>query len=360
MKVGEAPRRILVVRLGAIGDCLRVLPSVVLLRQAFPEAEIGWVVDNHVAPVLRGHPALDRLHVLDRRLYKQGFGSARREFGRVAAELAAAHYDVAIDFHTRLKSGYLAWRSRAPRRIGLGLRSGTEANFLFTNERVTLEDPYESRVMRFARLLAPLGLSPRADDLPLGTAVLGVSAAEAARAAQLHGGAGSPAVALYPGSSAARAADRWPVEKWQALVRLLAAQGVGSMVLWGPGEEDLARAVVAGAGAAAGVSVTLAPPTTLREMMALAGRFRAYAGSNTAALHMAWMQGVPSVVLVGGRPWRTDRPLARVPSAMLSAGGLQPSRKLRGKARRDAIEGVAVEDVAAALGNVLGWSAPRA
>ena len=86
--------------------------------------------------------------------------------------LGSAHnskgaYDVAIDFHTRLKSGYLAWRSRAPRRIGLGMRSGTEANFLFSNERVTLEDPWESRVMRFARLLAPLGLNPGADDLTL-------------------------------------------------------------------------------------------------------------------------------------------------------------------------------------------------
>ncbi|MFN2426243.1 MAG: glycosyltransferase family 9 protein, partial [Candidatus Binatia bacterium] len=95
------------------------------------------------------------------------------------------------------------------------------------------------------------------------------------------------------------------------------------------------------------------PPTSLPEMMALLGCFRLYVGANTAALHMAWMQGVPSVVLAGGRPWRTDRPLEPVPSVMLSAGGIEPDRKLRGEEAQRAVEGIEVDDVVAAARRLL-------
>jgi len=337
--IAAAPTsRILVVRLGAIGDCLRVLPSLVLLRRAFPRAEIGWAVGDLAEPLLRGHPAIDRLHVLGRAEMKAGWVPAAAELRRLGRELAAAHYDVAIDFHTRLKSGVLVRASRAPLRIGLDRRSGTEANFLFTNRHVTLDDRYENRVLRFARLLAPLGLDEAPGDLGLW-----IDPVAAAAARQIYDAAGRPAVAIFTGTSSRRVSDRWPAPNWLEVVEGLGHAGVASMVVWGPGEMDTAASITA-----TSRFCRLAPPTTLPEMMALLGLFRIYVGSNTAALHMAWMQGVPSVVLCGGRPHRTDRPLAPVPSLMLSAGGAEPSRKLHGEAARRAIEGVEAAEVLAA------------
>lgn len=341
--LASPPRRILVVRLGAIGDCLRVMPALSRLHRAFPAAEIGWVVGDLAAPLLAGHPAISRLHVVSRRAMKAGLPAAWSELSRVGAELATANYDVAIDFHTRLKSGYLAWASRAPLRIGLDRRSGTEANFLFTNCHVSLSDVYENRVLRFLHLLAPLGLDA---SFEAGDLRLHVEPEAAARARAIFEEAGRPTVALFAGTSAYRSGDRWPVARWQELVRRLGEAGARSMLLWGPGEIDSAAAI-----AAAGNGCTLAPPTTLAEMTALLGHFRLYVGSNTAALHMAWMQGVPAVVLAGGRPWRTDRPLPPLPSVMLTAGGTEPARKLHGDRARRAIEGIVVDDVlAAALG----------
>ncbi|HEY2774352.1 MAG TPA: glycosyltransferase family 9 protein [Candidatus Binatia bacterium] len=342
-----APRHILIVRLGAIGDCLRVLPSVALLRRAFPAAEIGWVVSDTAAPVLEGNPLLDRVHIVRRRALKAGAWSAWKELRRAGGELAASGYDVAIDFHTRLRSGYLVRASAAPLRIGLGLRSGTEANFLFTNCHVSLDDKYENRVVRFMRLLHPLGIEP---DLapPLANLGLWIPPEIAEAASATFDEAGRPVVAVFPGTSDHRAGDRWPAERWQQVVAALGEQGVGCMVLWGPGEMDIAAAV-----AAASPRAVLAPPTSLVEMMALVGRFGLYLGANTAALHMAWMQQVPAVVLAGGRPWRTDRPLSPARSVMLSAGGVEPSRKLRGSAARAAVEGIRVEEVLAAARTLL-------
>ena len=129
----------------------------------------------------------------------------------------------------------------------------------------------------------------------------------------------------------------------------LGRRGVESVVFWGPDDLDDARAIVAGAGP----SCRLAPPTTLVEMMALLGRFRLYAGTNTAAMHMAWLQGLPCVVLVGGRPWRTDRPMPPVASRMLSAGGVEPDRKWKGDRARLAIQGVEADEVVSAVLDLL-------
>lgn len=326
----------------------------VRLRRDFPTAEIGWVVGDLAAPLLEGHPAITRLHVVDRRPMRAGVVPAWRELRRVGAELEAQRYDVAIDVHTRLKSGYLAWASRAPLRIGVDRRSGTEANFLFTNCHVNIQDHYENRVTRFARVVAALGGALGGEPAALTSEEIRpwVQDSAAAWARDFYEQAGRPQVALFPGTSASRARDRWPLERWRAAAGRLSEAGHTSMVLWGPGEMD-----VAGALAADLPGCSLAPATTLPQMLALLGRFRLYLGSNTAALHMAWMQGVPSVVLVGGRPWRTDQPLPPVPSRMLSTAGAEPSRRLRGDAASRAIEGVEVDDVVEAAESLLRWSA---
>ena len=98
-------------------------------------------------------------------------------------------------------------------------------------------------------------------------------------------------------------------------MRDLEGRGVRSVVFWGPDEEAEASAI---AGAVAGSR--LAPRTGISEMMAMIGRFRAYLGTNTAALHMAWLQGVPSAFFTGPvADARKDVPLPPVPSRALQA-----------------------------------------
>ena len=61
------PQRILIVRLSAIGDVVHALPALRLLRQAFPQATLGWVVEDFAAAFVEGHPDLDRLHVIPKK-----------------------------------------------------------------------------------------------------------------------------------------------------------------------------------------------------------------------------------------------------------------------------------------------------
>ena len=342
-----ASKRILVIRLGAIGDALRVLPAVRRLRCALPDASIAWAVEHWVYPLLAGNPNIDRFHVLDRRALRGGVGRAVVEISRFVREIRAAGYGTVLDFHGRLKSGVVSWSSGAGVRIGYARGDCTEGNHLFNNVHVHLADPAENRVLRFLHLLEPLGIAPSFDPADTGVHVEG---AVARQARAWYAGQGGPALAAYPGTSRLQAAyHRWPSEKWVDLLRRLGRQRVRTVVFWGPDDAEYTRAIAEQAPEAC----VLAPATTLAEMLAMLGCFRAFIGTNTAAMHMAWLQGVPTAVFTGPADPRTDAPLPPVPARVLRAAErVRPGVSKRHQA--DVVAAVPVEEALAAVTSLLG------
>jgi lipopolysaccharide heptosyltransferase I len=318
-------RRFLVVRLGAIGDVLRVLPAVRRLRRSMTDIHIGWAVDSRSYPIVAGNPNVNRFHVVDRRAMNAGTIPALRETRRVLRQIRAEKYDVVLDFHGRLKSGLVSRLSRVRQRIGFARAAASEGNHLFNNVHVQLGDNWENRVLRFLHLLGPLGIDT---SYAPGDHGLYVDPEVRRAAVAWYDSVGRPAVAAYPGTSLHRARERWPERKWADLLRRLGRERISSVVFWGPDEEDLAAAITD----AAGRNCQLAPATTLPELMAMIGCFKTYVGSDTAAMHMAWLQGVPTAAFIGPKPPRTASPLAPVPSYVLRAEeyfepGLRPSRQ---------------------------------
>ena len=105
---------------------------------------------------------------------------------------------------------------------------------------------------------------------------------------------------LNPG--AAWPNKRWPANRFGALAAAIAkAFGWRSLVLWGPGEEDLAAAVVGASGGAA----EAAPATSLTDMLALAQGARVMVAGDTGPLHIGGAVGTPLVSLFG--PTRAER-----------------------------------------------------
>lgn len=309
----QQAQSILIVRLGAIGDALRVCPAVRRLRRDRPGATIGWAVEHWVHPLLAGNPNVDRFHVLDRSQVRAGGITALREWRRFLGEIRRAGYEVALDFHGRFKSGVVTRLSGARWRVGYPAGQSTEGNHFFTNVKVRLDDPLENRVQRFLHLLEPLGTDTQYDHDDLG---LPLDPECVDCAGQWYAGAGQPELAVYPGTSRHQQAyHRWPADKWVALLKRLSDCGVRSVAFWGPDEEAFTASIVN----AAGGGCALAPATTLPEMLAMVGRFRVFAGTNTAAMHMAWMQGVPTAVFTGPADPRTDAPMPPVPSRVLRA-----------------------------------------
>jgi ADP-heptose:LPS heptosyltransferase len=311
--LAQRTNRILVVRLGAIGDALRVLPAVRRLRMARPDVTIGWAVEEWVYPVLAENPNIDRFHVLDRRTVRAGPLSALTEMRRFLREVRSSRYDTVLDFHGRLKSGVVSALSGAAVRIGYARDDCTEGNHLFNNIHVRLADGSENRVLRFLHLLTPLGIEAVFDPVESGLHV-----AETARrhARDWYARNGSPALAVFPGTSHFQAGyHRWLAEKWVGLLRRLGREHIAAVIFWGPDDAHYARSIAAEVPG----TCALAPATTLPEMMAMLACFKAFIGTNTAAMHMAWLQGVPTAVFTGPASPRTDAPLPPVPSRVLRA-----------------------------------------
>jgi len=325
---------------------LRVLPAVRRLRVEMPELTIGWAVEQWALPVLAGNPNVDRFHVLDRKELRAGATPAWREIVRLRREIRAGNYDLVLDFHGRFKSGVTSLASGAARRVGFARGDSSEGNHLFNNVHVHLKDRWENRVLRFLHLLRPLGIEAAFDIDETG---LNVPPVEREKARLWYETSGCPAVAAYPGTSQLRAYARWPREKWLDLLRRLGREGVSSVVFWGPADAEFARSVAEGAGECA----LLAPPTTLPEMMAMLGRFRAFIGSNSAAMHMAWLQRVPTAVFLGPVRPRTDAPLPPVPSRILWREDLYREGRRR-KYQSEVVGEVPVETALQAVRELLG------
>lgn len=285
----KAPR-VLLVRLSALGDVVQCLEALAALRAALPAAEIGWLIEDRNAALLEGHPHLDRVFVYRRRAAR-GLGALGVALG-LRRELRSFAPDVAVDLQGNLKGAVLAWLSGARRRIGLPRGETREGAHLFATERPAAGPPGEHRADRALRLVAALGAPPGP------AAMLAPSSPEqrAAMEAALPAG-DAPFAVFVPGTSAFGAFKRWPPAEFGELARALTARrGLRVLVSAGPGEDDLADAVVTAARGAA----ERAPRTrSLGELLALLERAALVVGADSGPVVLAATLGVPTVALLG-------------------------------------------------------------
>jgi heptosyltransferase I len=111
--------RILVVRLGSMGDVIAALPAVASLKHSIPHSKITWVIDPKWGLLLEGNPYVDSVVHLDRRTFA-GLGQAWRE-------LRAARFDFAVDFQGLLKSALVATLARPERIFGFNAAYARES-----------------------------------------------------------------------------------------------------------------------------------------------------------------------------------------------------------------------------------------
>jgi lipopolysaccharide heptosyltransferase I len=284
--------RLLVVRLGSLGDLVHTLPAVAAIRRARPDLDIDWLVDAAHEPFLSMVPALTSVVALE--------APTPAGWARVIRRLRSRGYDAALDFQGLVKSAVLARLSGASRVIGFDRRSLREpAAALFYHARVLV--PRGLHVIhKNLALAASIGADTDLLSFPIGTAPS--AATDAVRSIAPDG-----FVLINPG--AAWPNKRWPPDRFGRLARWIRDHhGWPSMVLWGPGERDLAASVVRHSGGAA----SEAPPTRLADLIALARTARMMVSGDTGPTHIAAAVGTPIVALFGptdpdrNGPWSPD------------------------------------------------------
>ncbi len=109
-KEASTATRILVVRLGAMGDIIHTLPAVATLKHSFPGSRLTWIVEPRWACLLDGNPFVDRVILLDR----HSFAGLRSAW----SELRRERFDLAADFQGLVKSALVASLARPDRIFG--------------------------------------------------------------------------------------------------------------------------------------------------------------------------------------------------------------------------------------------------
>lgn len=277
--------KILIVRLSALGDVVLTLPVACELRRRFPGAYLTWAVESSFAPVLEQHPALDEVIVLPR-----GWAKSWQGLRRVWETMRGHDFDFVIDVQSLSRSALVARFTGAKPRIGFGRPQGREiAPWLATHLCYATKTHV---VERFLELLAVLGI-----DQPQVTFDLHESVEEAHWAeATLHQfGLQPPFAAINPGAG-------WPSKLWcpyrfaQVAEYLNRQCGMPVLVLWGNQAEREWAKIITRHG---GKYTFLAPPTNIRQMMALLRRASLMIGCDTGPLHIAAALGTPCVGLYG-------------------------------------------------------------
>ncbi|MGD0271510.1 MAG: glycosyltransferase family 9 protein [Candidatus Sulfotelmatobacter sp.] len=296
--------RLLIVRLSAMGDVIHTLPAVHVLRDAFPQAHIGWLIEERWSELLcapgasrRGprsalRPLVDEVHTVNLKAWgRSPFSlSTLQRAATVWNDVRGARYGLAVDLQGAMRSALLARFSRARVVYGAAEPRESPASLWYTRKVIARGRHVVEQNLSVAQAVFERELASRPPDISCDFP-RDPQAEERIvhRLAEL--GIGNFAV-LNPG--AGWGAKRWPAERYGEVARKLAEQGVQSILNYGPGEEELVRAAEVASGGTA-----KAMTCTISELIALTRRARLFIGGDTGPLHLAAALQVPVVAIFG-------------------------------------------------------------
>lgn len=322
---------LLLLRLSALGDILRVLPAWANLHEAFPQARLRVVVEDRHAFLLEPLPWLEPV-LLRRKALSSPF-TALGELRRVAAQVRDA--EVSLDFHGILKAALVPWLARVPERWG----DGVTKEFAGGLQTHPLPFRHQTRYHQALGLAEAFGRSRGVAGLGRFRPVLRDAALP--DPGPVWADTGRPRLVLVPGASRRGAIKRWPLRHWLTL----AARLKGTHDLrWslGPEEEDLRAWLPEATGVAA------LPRLSFWQLAAVLRQADRVVAPDTGLLHLAVVLGVPALGLYGS----SDPIVAGLPAGagpVLRTGiSCAPCRE-RACQRRQCLEDLSPDTVAQAL-----------
>lgn len=284
---------VLIVKLSSIGDVVHAMPAAAALRRAFPDARLTWVVEKVAASLLVGSPILDDVIVLDTRGWRRSLRNAETRSAIADRYRAVRRHspDIALDFQGLLKSAAVARLSGAPERIGFSTEALREKASRFGYTRQIPVDDTRHVIYNNLQLAVAVGAAmPARYEFPFPPFEEPAARVTERLAAHDIG----RFVILNPGGG--WVTKLWRTDDFAALAdRVWEAFGLPSVVTCGPGEEQMAAAIVSGAKSGRAVFI----PTTLPEFVALVRRAALFVGGDTGPLHLAAAAGTPIVGIYG-------------------------------------------------------------
>jgi lipopolysaccharide heptosyltransferase I len=295
--------KILIVKLGSIGDVIHAMPAVVRLRRALPAAQLDWLVERNARPVLNHAQSIDRIIEIDTLRWRKSFFSPEtwQEILKTIHDIRGIHYDVVFDLQGLWKSAVFAYFTNPREIIGGDRDSLREPNSsIFYSRRVEKGLRRGNVIYEHLRIVDSFVLSRREAGGMLHSNTVKPNELEFDRLfgdaelewveEQLTHHQWKDFAIINPGAN--WKSKKWPVEKYAQLSRLLLDEfGWPVVITVGPSEKVLGEEILAHL--TGQPAVMLSP--TLPQFAALAQRARLFVGPDTGPLHIAAAARTPIV-----------------------------------------------------------------
>jgi heptosyltransferase-2 len=276
-----------------VGDAIMAMPALRAIRARFPDANISILARPYVADIYRGQNICDVLISYD----PQGphAGLSGRE--RLAKELRAQKFDVAMLLQNAFDAAWLAWRAGVPERIGYA-RDGRS---LLLTKKISVPKPGEIPAHEQFYYLELLRRTGWIDSLPGESFVtLDVSEEHRRQAEEtlLSAGARPNAARIAIGAGASYGSAKcWSPDRFADFVNRFRPQTDADVVLFGTvAEQKVSEAIAAGI---TGPSISLVGKTAIAALPALLSRCHLFVGNDSGAMHVAASVGLPVVAVFG-------------------------------------------------------------
>jgi heptosyltransferase I len=313
-------KNILIIKPSAAGDIISALPVLSALKARFPEAKISWLVASHLADLLWGHPMIDDVIEFERRRfgYLARSWTVARRFWAFLTRLRRSRFDLVIDLQGLFRSGFFAWITRAPVRIGPS--ETRELGWVFYTHRI----PALPRDTHIVDRLAAVGELLSLDlAQPKFNIHLTDSAREKINTLLLNNLTPGKFIVLAPGGT--WASKRWPAEKFaQLAVRIITELNLPVVLIGGRAELPLVAAFPQNP-----KLVNIIGQTGLPDLLALLAVAKALVCNDSGPMHMAVALDKPVTAIIGPtNPARTG-PYRRPHGVVKSAQSCSPCYRRR-------------------------------
>ncbi len=307
-------RKILLIKLSAVGDVVHTIPVLNKLRRRYPGAQLDWLVTPGIAELLRHHPAITNIIEFEREAWSTPWRLAPFvSYGRLAAKLRAAGYDLVVDMHGQFRTAALTLATGAPARIGFdrprarvwdasprkfpeqarkhAWQGAREGSWLAYTHHIPVPTLDLHAVDRYLNVGPILGLDSEPADFSFPIPQSALSRVEALLAQHNANRAGI--VIMAPGTL--WETKHWGADKFAAVAAHFMSKG-SSVILIGSQRERVVCEEVAGV--APGV-IDLAGMTTLSELAALIQRSAISITNDSGPMHLAVALKRPVVSIFG-------------------------------------------------------------
>jgi heptosyltransferase II len=276
-----------------VGDAIMALPALRAVRGRFPDAEIAILALPYIAELYRDQQVGNRLMAYDRKGAHASFSGRER----LAAELRAQEFDIALLLQNAFDAAWIAWRAGIPQRIGYA----RDARTLLLTKSVAVpksdEIPAHEKYY-YLELLRRAGWIEAFPEESLIT--LNVPEQSRRRAAEflLASGARPAAMRIAVGAGASYGSAKcWPPDRFAEVLNHLHRESDVDVILFGTAAEASVSAAIA-----SGMRrppIDLSGKTAVADLPALLSQCHLFIGNDSGAMHVAAAVGLPVVAVFG-------------------------------------------------------------